>query len=350
MIALPSKSLSDNLKPVLSHAEGSAIQNRKWLRLSVIALGIVICGAVAEAQQTKARPRIAVLSSRLGPLATREGAFQEGLRKLGYVEGQSITIEYRYAGEKLERLPDMANELVRSKVDVIVAVSTPAIKAAQKATKTIPIIMAGVSDPIGTGFVESLARPGGNITGFSLQSPELSGKRLELLKQVIPKLSRVALLIHGKDPGRQLFVKEAQEAGNTLGLYIDPLTAAGTEEIEGAFPKMVRETNQRFGNSADLSRNSRDPHRGTRGKKPLADDVRPHGICGRGRTDVLRAESFDPMAARRHLRRQDTQRRQAGGSSGRAANQVRAGDQSQNCQADRRDHSSQCLGKSGSSN
>jgi len=195
----------------------------------------------AEAQQAKNRPRIGVLSSRLGPLPAREGAFQEGLRRLGYVEDQSITIEYRYAEERLDRLPDLAAELVHSKVDVIVAVSTPAIEAAKSATKTIPIIMAGVSDPVGTGFVASLARPGGNITGLSLQSPELSGKRLELLKEVIPKLSRVALLVHREDPGHRLFVKEAQDAGQSLGMQIQPLAVAGFEEIENIFPAMVRE-------------------------------------------------------------------------------------------------------------
>jgi putative tryptophan/tyrosine transport system substrate-binding protein len=187
--------------------------NRISRTVSVCSLLIVflLTASVVEAQQAKRVPRIAVLSSRVGPLPTREGAFQEGLRKLGYVEGRSITIEYRYAEEKLDRLPDLANDLVRSKVDIIVAVSTPAIKAAKNATNTIPIIMAGVSDPIGTGFVASLARPGGNVTGLSLQSPELGGKRLELLKQIIPKLSRVALLIHAEDPGRQLFVKEVQD-------------------------------------------------------------------------------------------------------------------------------------------
>jgi putative ABC transport system substrate-binding protein len=195
----------------------------------------------AAAQQAKKPPRIGVLSSRLGPLPTREGAFQEGLRKLGYVEGQSITIEYRYAEEKLDRFPELVKELVHSRVDVIVAVSTPAIEAAKNATKTIPIIMAGVSDPVGTGFVASLARPGGNITGLSLQSPELSGKRLELLKEVIPKLSRVAFLVHRQDPGHRLFVKEAQDAGQGLGMQIQPVAVAGFEEIEATFPAMVRE-------------------------------------------------------------------------------------------------------------
>jgi putative tryptophan/tyrosine transport system substrate-binding protein len=213
---------------------------KKTLALCVIVLVLAWFGLL-EAQQAKKRPRIGVLSSRLGPLPTREGAFQEGLRRLGYVEGQSITIEYRYAEERLDRLPDLVAELVHSKVDVIVAVSTPAIAAAKNATKTIPIIMAGVSDPVGTGFVASLARPGGNVTGLSLQSPELSGKRLELLKEIIPKLSRVAFLVHRQDPGHRLFVKEAQDAGQSLGMRIQPLEAAGFEEIKGAFPAMVRE-------------------------------------------------------------------------------------------------------------
>jgi putative ABC transport system substrate-binding protein len=160
---------------------------------------------------------------------------------LGDVEGHSITIEYRYAEDRLDRLPDLVKELVHSKVDIIVAVSTPAIEAAKNATKTIPIIMAGVSDPVGTGFVASLARPGGNITGLSLQSPELSGKRLELLKEVVPKLSRVAFLVHGQDPGHQLFVKEAKEASRSLGIQVQPLVVGGIEGIDNAFPAMVRE-------------------------------------------------------------------------------------------------------------
>src|SRR5215510_4318032 len=212
-------------------------KNLIWL-LPMIFLA---AASAAEAQRSKKIPRIGVLSSRLGPLPTREGVFQESLRKLGYVEGQSITIQYRYAEDRLDRLPDLVAELVHSRVDVIVAVSTPAIQAAKNATKTIPIIMAGVSDPVGTGFVASLARPGGNITGFSLQSPELSGKRLELLKEIVPKLSRVAFLVHGKDPGHPLFVKEAQDAGQSLGMQIQPLAAASFEEIEGIFPAMIKE-------------------------------------------------------------------------------------------------------------
>jgi putative ABC transport system substrate-binding protein len=214
--------------------------SKKVVRITVYAV-LLALSVAADAQQPAKVYRIAVLSSRLGPMPTREGAFQEGLRKLGYVEGRNITIEYRYAEEKLDRIPGLVAELVGSKVDVIVAVSTPAIEAAKNATKTIPIIMAGVSDPVGTGFVASLARPGGNITGFSLQSSELTGKRLELFKEVVPKLSRVAFLVHGQDRGNRLFVKEAQDAGESLGMQIQPLAVAGLEEIEGSFPAMVRE-------------------------------------------------------------------------------------------------------------
>jgi len=234
-------SCSDSRKSKACPEPRRRIENLKWGGIVAIGVAFAMSGAVATAQQPKKVARIGVLSSRLGPLPTREGAFQEGLRKLGYVEGQSITIEYRYAEDRLDRLPDLAAELVRLKVEVIVAVSTPAIQAAKNATRTIPIIMAGVSDPVATGFVTSLARPGGNITGLSLQSPELSGKRLELLKEVIPKLARVAFLVHGQDLGHQLFVKEAQDAGQSLGMQIQPLAVAGSEEIEGAFPAMARE-------------------------------------------------------------------------------------------------------------
>src|SRR5215510_7220981 len=188
-------SFSDNLK--------SKIENPKWVGILAFVVTVALGGVVASAQQPKKIPRIGILSLRGGPLPTREGALQDGLRKLGYVEGESIIIEFRFAEEKLDRLPDLVAELVRAKVDVIVAVSTPAIEAARNATKTIPIIMAGVSDPVATGFVTSLAQPGGNITGFSLQSPELSGKRLELLKEIVPQLSRVAFLVHGRDPGHR---------------------------------------------------------------------------------------------------------------------------------------------------
>src|SRR5207244_11962 len=165
----------------------------------------------AKAQQTKKLPRIGYLALRAGPNENDEG-FLQGLRDLSYIKDQNITIEYRWAANKVDRLSSLAEELVRMKVDIIVASATPAVQAAKNATRTIPIVMTGSADPVGTGFVASLAQPGGNITGMSLMLPELAGKRLELLRDILPKLSRVAFLAHGGDPAHRLFVKEIGRA------------------------------------------------------------------------------------------------------------------------------------------
>ena len=194
----------------------------------------------AQAQQTKKNPRIGLLTL---PAAATPGeqAFLNGLRDLGYVEGKNIAIEYRWAAGKVDRLPGLAEELVRLKVDLIVARATPVVQAAKDATKTIPIVMMGAADPVGSGFVASLARPGGNITGMSLIMPELAGKRLELLREILPNLSRVAFLAHGGDTAHRLFVKEAQEAAARFGVKFQPLVLGGPEEIDGAFASMVRD-------------------------------------------------------------------------------------------------------------
>jgi putative ABC transport system substrate-binding protein len=150
---------------------------------------------MAEAQQPTKAPRIGFLgATSSSPVSARTEAFRQRLRELGYVEGKNIVIEARYTDARPEKLPDLAAELVRLKVDIIMAQGGQSIRAAQNATKTIPIVMIAVSDPVSLGFVASLARPGGNITGLSTQAPELGGKRLELLKEIVPKLSRVAVL------------------------------------------------------------------------------------------------------------------------------------------------------------
>ena len=168
-------------------------------RLICIALGAMLftVSFPAQAQQTKKVPRIAFLSASRQPW---DEALHQGLRELGYIEGQNIIIEYRYAGGKFERLPDLAAELVRLNVDAIVAGETEAIRAAKQSTSTIPIIMAVTADPVGSGFVASLARPGGNITGLTSLSPDLSGKRLELLKETVTRLARVAVLWNSGNP------------------------------------------------------------------------------------------------------------------------------------------------------
>jgi putative ABC transport system substrate-binding protein len=179
------------------------------------------------------------LTVRTGP-ADRDAAFQQGLRDLGYVPGQNIIIEQRFANGT-ERLPEMAAELVRLKLDLFVGETTPAVQALKIATTTAPIVMAAVADPVGSGLVASLARPGGNITGLSLILPELGGKRLELLRDVLPHVVRVGFLAHRGNPSYQLFLKEAQISAARFGIQIQPLVIDGPEELEGAFSKMTKE-------------------------------------------------------------------------------------------------------------
>jgi len=169
---------------------------RKPALASILFAGALLAVAVtAKAQQPKKVPRIGVISQgSLSSDARSIKAFREGLRGLGYVEGQNITIEYRYAEGVDERFPILADELVQLKVNVIVAHNTPATRAAKNATQTIPIVMEGVTDPVGTGLVASLAHPGGNVTGLSNLYQDLGGKQLELLKEAVPKISRVAVL------------------------------------------------------------------------------------------------------------------------------------------------------------
>jgi ABC-type uncharacterized transport system substrate-binding protein len=194
----------------------------------------------AEAQQLAKVPRIGYLQLLAKP-SPRDEAFVQGLRDLGWVEGQNITIEYRWAANKVENLAALADELVGLKVDLIVAPATPAVQAAKNATKTIPIVMIAVADAVASGFVASLAQPGGNITGSTNILPELAGKRLELLRELLPKLSRMAFLAYGPDPAHRLFVKDAQDAAQTFKIRFQPLVLAGVDEIDGAFAAMSKE-------------------------------------------------------------------------------------------------------------
>ncbi len=216
MKAFPSKSLSDNRK--------SAIQNRKWLGLFAIVFTFVFGGVEGLAQQPKKVHRIGYLSG--GDPAgesTRSEAIRLALRELGYIEGQNIIIEYRYAEGKNDRFPEVAADLVRLKVDIIVVIGgNRIIPAAKNATKTIPIVMTGAGvDPVEAGFVASLARPGGNVTGLTNLGPEVGGKRLELLKEAVPRLARVAVLYDPANPSSVLLVSEVlPAAARALGLTV----------------------------------------------------------------------------------------------------------------------------------
>jgi len=216
----------------------SKIQNLQFVLL-VGAMLLALC-LPAEGQQPKSVPRIGYLSV-LSPSSdsTRIEAFHQGLRELGYVEGQSIAIESRYAEGKLNRLPDLAGELVRLKVDVIVVGGSTATRAAKNVTKLIPIVMAHGSDPVELGFVASLARPGGNITGLTHLAPELGGKRLELLKDIIVQLSRVAVLTDPGTQGHGPQIKELEVAARALGLQLRPVEVRGPDELESAFSAMT---------------------------------------------------------------------------------------------------------------
>ena len=209
---------------------------RKRMIQLVVGILLIVCGASAQAQQPAKIPRIGYLTG-----ATPDGqsarieSFRQGLRELGYVEGKNIVIEYRYAEENLNRLATLAAELVRLKVDVIVTGGGPNTRAAKSATKTIPIVMAQDSDPVGNGFVASLARPGGNITGLSNLSPEISGKQLELLKEIIPKLSRVAALGTSSNPANAPQLRELELAAGALNLKLQYLAVLDPKDIETAF-------------------------------------------------------------------------------------------------------------------
>jgi len=212
----------------------------KLLRFILAAL--LVGFGVAEAQQPTKILRIGFLAAATPATAAHLlEAFKQGLHEHGYVEGKNTVLELRFGEGKAEQFPILAAELVRLKVDVIVALTNPVIDAVRQATQTIPIIMPAASDPVGARFVASLARPGGNITGLTGYSPELNGKRLEILKEAFPKLSRVALLLSPNFPGSTLDLKETQSAARSLGLRIQPLEVRDDFDIDRSFKAMIKE-------------------------------------------------------------------------------------------------------------
>ena len=219
------------------------------MRLAIIrpfAVALLLISAflgTAAAQPREKVPRVGYLV--LGPHdSIRQRyfeAFRQGLRELGYVEGQNIAIEPRLAEGEHDRLPALAADLVRSKVDVIVAMSGAATQAAQQATRTIPIVMSLVNDPVGSGLVASLGRPGGNVTGLTIVAPDLAGKQLQLLKEVVPKVSLVALLTNPDNPASARFLREVEAAAQALGVRLQTLAARNAQEIDSAFAAMTRD-------------------------------------------------------------------------------------------------------------
>ena len=210
---------------------------RKAGVLSILFVVVLLAVAViAEAQQPKKVPRIGYLSA-LSPSANaaRIEGFRQGLRELGHVEGKNIVIEWRFAEGKRERLAELAAELVRLKLDIIVTGGPAATRPAKEATVTIPIVMAFDSDPVGSGFVASLARPGGNITGLATLAPEISGKQLELLREIVPRLSRVAVFGTSTNPGNAQGLGEVERAAGGFGVNLQYLDVLSPNDIETAF-------------------------------------------------------------------------------------------------------------------
>jgi len=206
----------------------------------VVTLSVALLPLAVTAQSGAKLPRIGVLTGTVQPPSPRANALLAGLREFGYVDRQTVAIEWRPSGGKTERLPDLAAELVRLNVEVIVASDNPSIVAAQRVTKTIPIVMILALDPVGSRFVASLARPGGNITGLTVQS-EIQGKSMQLLKEALPHVSRLAVLWDHSEPERYQGARSAQVAAEALGLRAQLMGAGSLAEIDNAFAAMARE-------------------------------------------------------------------------------------------------------------
>jgi putative ABC transport system substrate-binding protein len=206
-----------------------------------VAVAVLLAPGLGHGQPAGSTWRIGVLVGRPAPVEDPvHQAFRQRLRELGYVEGQNVALDWRQAEGRLDRLPDLAAELVRLKPDVIVADVTPAVRAAMEASSTVPIIMGFVADPVGSGLVPSLARPGGNVTGVSVMLPDVSAKRLQLLKDALPRISRVAVLWNPSIPWHTPMLKDVQ-AARTLGLHVVPLAVDAPGDLDAAFAAMARE-------------------------------------------------------------------------------------------------------------
>lgn len=214
--------------------------HKKIAVLFLSAMSFALCLS-AEAQQRAKVPSVGIITTgSQEALAHLLEGFKQGLRENGYKDGQNIRLEVRYAEGKAERLPLFAKELVQAKVDVIVAIPNPSVEAARQATQIIPIVMPIGSDPVAAGFAATLARPGGNITGLSAYSPELNGKRLELLKESVPKLTQVALLVSGNFPGNTIDLKETEAAARSLQLQTHLLEVRTFSDLETIFTTIMK--------------------------------------------------------------------------------------------------------------
>ena len=318
-----------------------------WLHtvglIVTLALGLLVLPLTAEAQQAIRVYRIGWLSAGQAPPepTVQMQAFQQGLRNLGYVEGQNLVMEYRYAAGSAERLRDLAAELVRLPVDVMVAQGASGTRGAQHATRTIPIVMTGNYDPVGQGFVASLARPGGNITGMIFQGTDLPGKRLEILKETVPQSRRIAVLANPASPGHVRLLHNLTVAAEALKLSLHVVELHHAEALDDAFTAMTRAGADAlvvFG-EPQLDHAATRTDCGPRRQESATRDVCHESVCGRRGPHVLWAKPARHQPTRRRLCGQDPKRRQSGRLARRAADDVRAGHQPQGRQGHRPPHS-----------
>jgi putative ABC transport system substrate-binding protein len=229
-------SLTDNLKSKTCTELSRSIKNPKWLGLFAIILTSAFGGAAAEAQQPATIPRVVYLSVDIASsMAPRVDSFRRGLRDLGYVEGKNIVVESRFSDGKVDRLSALVTEILQLRVDVIVSAGPSVTRPVKAATSTIPIVMTQDSDPVGNGFVTSLAHPGGNVTGLSSVDTDLSGKRLDLLKEIIPRISRVAVFGTSTNPGNKQSLREIQRGAEAVGIKLQYFDVLSFNDIETAF-------------------------------------------------------------------------------------------------------------------
>ena len=218
---------------------------RRALAVLVLVFSLAVTAPTAGAQQPAKAPRVGIMTiARSGDVQVEKNfaALRQGLRELGWIDGQNIGFEYRWADGEYERLPYLAAELVTLKVDVILGATTPLIRAVKDATRTIPIVMVAIIDPVGAGFVTSLARPGGNITGLTwVPGPEIVGKQLELIKEVIPALAHVAVLMNPANEAHGPLLTAAETAGRVMRVRVQPFGAKERNDLDGAFAAMTRE-------------------------------------------------------------------------------------------------------------
>ena len=250
--------------------------------------------------------------------------FVRRLRELGWIEGRTIAIEYRWAEARTDRAAEIAAEFVRLKVDVIVTSATAVIVAVMQATSVIPIVFAAAGDPVSTGLVASLARPGGNVTGLSMQQTDLAAKRLELLREVVPGLRRLAILANVGGPAVVLDMREVEAAARTLGLEVITAEIQRGEDIVPAFEALNGRVDALYVCIDPLVNYPSHPHQYLGAGRATADELRHSGGRRSGRSDVLWTKPSGPVAARRRLCRQNFAWSEARRHSGRAAEKVRS--------------------------